>query len=84
MVRQGAVVYLKRELGITQVGWRDQVIVRAPDDEEDKFFSLPDSGRLPVAVIYRTSFAEGLEGKTGAAPFRLTVTVFPQTGTSSS
>jgi GntR family transcriptional regulator len=76
-IKEGAVVYLKNELGITQVGWRDQVIVRAPDGEEAKFFGLPESGRLPVVVIYRIGFADGLEGKKGPAPFRLTVTVFP-------
>lgn len=76
-IEEGAVVYLKKELGITQIGYRDQVMVRAPDDADAKFFGLPDSGRLPVVVIYRTGFAEGLEGKTGPAPFRLTITVFP-------
>ena len=53
------------------------MVVRPPGDDEARFFGLPDSGRLPVVVIYRTGFADGLEGKTGPAPFRLTVTVFP-------
>jgi GntR family transcriptional regulator len=74
-IEEGAVAYLKKELGITQIGYRDQVIVRAPEDDEARFFNLPDSGRVPVVVIYRTGFAKNTDGS--PAPFRLTVTVFP-------
>lgn len=74
-IAEGAVAYLKDKLGIVQVGYRDQMIVRAPEDDEVKFFGLPDSGRVPVVVIYRTGFTKDSNGQ--PVPFRLTETVFP-------
>lgn len=76
-IEDGAVNYIKKELGIVQIGYRDHVVVRAPDDEEARFFKLPDSGLKPVVVIYRTGFVAGQEDREGPTPFRLTVTVFP-------
>ena len=73
-IKEGVITYLHEQLGITQIGIRDQIIVRAPDDDEVRYFSLPDDGRIPVVVIYRSGFMNGEKGPT---PFRLTVTVFP-------
>jgi len=70
-IPEGAVNYLADECGVKQVGYRDSIAVRAPDENEVAFFKLPSDGRVPVFVIFRTGFNE--EGER----FRLMVTVFP-------
>ncbi len=70
-IEQGAVKYLADTLGLRQVGYRDWITVRAPDDNEARFFNLPDDGRVAVFEIFRTAFDQ-----TGT-PMRVTVTVFP-------
>jgi GntR family transcriptional regulator len=70
-IDQGAVRYLAEELGIKQVGYRDNIVVRAPDSTEATFFRLPSDGRVAVVEILRTGFDED------GVPIRLTVTVFP-------
>ena len=70
-IEEGTVEYIKDTLGIKQVGWRDTITVRAPDETEATFFGLPDDGRVPVIETRRTAFAEGGE------PIRLTVSVYP-------
>jgi GntR family transcriptional regulator len=70
-IDQGAVRYLAEELGVKQVGYRDNIVVRAPDSTEATFFRLPSDGRVAVVEILRTGFDED------GAPIRLTVTVFP-------
>jgi GntR family transcriptional regulator len=70
-IDQGTVAYLDDALGIKQVGWRDTITVRAPDEVEATFFRLPDDGRVSVIETRRTAFNE--EGK----PVRLTVSVYP-------
>ncbi len=67
----GTVQYLEETLGIKQVGWRDRIMVRAPDATEASFFQLADDGRTPVFEIRRTAFEES------GTPFRLTVTTYP-------
>jgi GntR family transcriptional regulator len=67
----GAVRYLEEVLGIKQVGWRDKITVRAPDEDETAFFDLPSDGRIAVFEIRRTAYDES--GK----PLRLTVTSYP-------
>jgi GntR family transcriptional regulator len=71
---EGTVKYLKEALGMMQVGYRDRILVRPPDENEVKFFRLPDDGRISVLVLLRTGFAESPDGP---IPFRLTETVFP-------
>lgn len=71
---EGTVRYLGEKLQLKQVGYRDLIAVRAPDENEVKFFRLPDDGRIPVFVILRTGFAQGSKG---LIPFRLTESVFP-------
>ncbi len=73
-IDEGTVKYLGETLQLKQVGYRDLVAVRAPDENEVKFFRLPEDGRVPVVVILRTGFAEGPEG---LIPLRLTESVFP-------
>jgi len=67
----GAVAYLAAECGIKQVGYRDSIAVRVPNEIETTFFKLPPDGRVSVFEIYRVGFTE-----TGKR-FRLTVTVYP-------
>jgi GntR family transcriptional regulator len=70
-ISQGAVAYLRDQLGIQQVGYRDRITVRTPNEPEGRFFRLPDDGRVPVIEISRTAFEQ--TGK----PVRLTVSVYP-------
>lgn len=67
----GAVAYLARNIGIKQVGYRDSIAVRVPNETETTFFKLPADGRVSVFEIYRVGFDEMGER------FRLTVTVYP-------
>jgi GntR family transcriptional regulator len=70
-IKEGTVAYLARTLQIKQAGWRDTIIVRAPDVEETRFFKLPDDGRISVVETRRTAYDDqGL-------PIRLTVSVYP-------
>jgi len=70
-IEEGTVEYLKGTLGLTQVGYRDWITVRAPKNNEVGFFGLPPDGRVPVFEIFRTAFDRN--GK----PMRVTVTIFP-------
>jgi GntR family transcriptional regulator len=70
-IEQGAVEYLRQEIGLKQAGYRDTITVRAPDATEIAFFKLPDDGRVAVFEVRRTAFDD--HGK----PFRLTVSVYP-------
>jgi GntR family transcriptional regulator len=70
-IPEGAVAYLRKEIGLNQVGYRDKVTVRAPDANETVFFKLPDDGRVAVFEVRRTAFDQDGE------PFRLTVSVYP-------
>lgn len=70
-IAQGTVSYLRETLGIDQAGWRDMIVVRAPNQVETTFFKLPDDGRVPVVETRRTTFdSRGM-------PVRLTVSVYP-------
>jgi GntR family transcriptional regulator len=73
-IEDGVIAYLREKLGIKQVGLRDQIVVRPPNDDEAKFFRLPDNGTAPVVVIFRTGYAEAPENP---VPFRVTITVYP-------
>lgn len=70
-IPEGAVAYLATECGIKQIGYRDSIAVRAPDESETTFFKVPADGRVSVFEIFRVGFEE-----TGER-FRLTVTVYP-------
>jgi GntR family transcriptional regulator len=70
-IPQGGVQYLQDELGIKQLGFRDELRVRAPDVNETEFFDLPEDGSVPVFETRRTGFKDDKE------PLRLTVTIFP-------
>jgi GntR family transcriptional regulator len=70
----GSVAYLRDALDIVQVGYRDSVVVRTPDQGESTFFKLPDDGRIPVICLVRTGYQASAEGPT---PFRVMITVLP-------
>jgi GntR family transcriptional regulator len=70
----GAIAYLRETLGLTQVGYRDRIVVRPPDESESRFFDLPDDGRIPVVTIMRTGYRVGDEGP---VPYLVTCTALP-------
>jgi GntR family transcriptional regulator len=70
-IKQGAVEYLRQEIGLKQAGYRDTITVRAPNAAEAAFFKLPEDGRVAVFEVRRTAFDD--HGK----PFRLTVSIYP-------
>jgi len=70
-IEEGTVRYLADTLHIRQGGYRDWLIVRAPDANETDFFRLPPDGRTPIIEISRTAFDGNKE------PMRVTVTVYP-------
>lgn len=70
-IEEGAVAYLAQECDLKQVGYRDTISVRPPDQEEAWFFRLPADGRISVFEIHRVGF-----DKNGDR-MRLTVTVYP-------
>jgi len=65
----GTVRYLADTLGIKQIGYRDWITARGPDDNEQKFFGI--SHDSTVFEIFRTAFDQN------KTPMRVTVTVFP-------
>lgn len=71
IIEPGAVRYLSDVLNVREVGWRDRVIVRPPNDHEATFFRLAADGRVAIIEIRRTAFEES------GAPLRLTVTTCP-------
>jgi GntR family transcriptional regulator len=70
-IPEGTVEYLKERLGIKQVGYRDTITVRTPDNVESAFFKLPEDGRISIIETRRTAFDEQ------GTPIRLTVSVYP-------
>jgi GntR family transcriptional regulator len=73
-IPEGTVKYLEETLHLKQVGYRDLIATRPPDENEIKLFRLPDDGRISVFVLLRTGFAQDTDG---LIPFRLTESVFP-------
>lgn len=70
-IDEGAVAYLARQCDIKQVGYRDTIAVRPPEEGEAWFFKLPADGRISVFEIHRLGFDENGDR------IRLTVTVYP-------
>jgi GntR family transcriptional regulator len=70
-IPEGTVAYLREKLGLSQVGYRDKIRVRAPDANESAFFRLPDDGRIAVFELRRTAFDEKGD------PIRLTISIYP-------
>ncbi len=70
----GVIAYLEETLGLVQAGYRDRILVRAPREEESRFFDLPADGLVSVISLIRTSYQKS---EAGPAPFRVTTTVLP-------
>jgi GntR family transcriptional regulator len=68
-IPEGTVRYLADTLGLRQVGYRDWITARSPDDNEQKIFGI--SHDSTVFEIFRTAFDQNKD------PMRVTVTVFP-------
>lgn len=68
-IPEGAVQHIAKALGLKQVGYRDLISARLPDDSEQSLFKITHNHT--VIEIYRTSFAAD------DTPLRVTVTVFP-------
>jgi GntR family transcriptional regulator len=68
---EGGVVDYLRSLGIDQIGWRDQFLVRPPDTNERTFFNLSDRVQVAMLEVRRTGYDR--DGN----PIRVTVTVYP-------
>ncbi|WP_300611591.1 GntR family transcriptional regulator [Trebonia sp.] len=73
-IEEGTVEYLGKTLGLIQCGYRVRILVRPPNENEARFFGLPDDGRVPVVSLIRTGYEETAEG---VYPFRVTITVLP-------
>jgi GntR family transcriptional regulator len=70
-ISEGTVQYLADTLHLHQVGYRDWITVRAPNNTEVDFFKLPPDGRVPMFEIFRIAFDGNRQ------PMRLTITVYP-------
>jgi GntR family transcriptional regulator len=68
-IREGAVSYLGDIAGLKEVGYRDWITARNPDDAEQVFFGIRHD--TTVFEIFRTGFDQH------GTPMRVTVTVFP-------
>jgi GntR family transcriptional regulator len=68
-ITEGTAKYLEEATGRKQVGYRDWITARTPDENEQKFFGLPHDST--VFEIFRTAFDQS------GVPTRVTVTVFP-------
>jgi GntR family transcriptional regulator len=70
-IEEGAVGYIKKSIGVEQVGWRQRIVVRVPDATEAAFFNVPDDGRIAVIEFITTGYEK--DGR----PIRATVTTYP-------
>ena len=73
-VDEGILVHLEQTLGLTQIGYTDQILIRPPRENEVRFFRGLADGRSPIAVLLRTAFTAGTDRP---EPYRLTETRFP-------
>ena len=70
-VEGGMVNYLRDNLEIIQVGWRDTIIARPPSPSEREFFGLSEKVLVAIFEFRRTSYDRDHK------PIRFTVTVYP-------
>jgi GntR family transcriptional regulator len=68
-IEEGTVKYLAEKLHLEQVGYRDWVTARGPDNNEQAFFGLTHDAA--VFEVFRIGFDQH------QSPMRVTVTVYP-------
>jgi GntR family transcriptional regulator len=68
-ITEGTVKYLAESLQLEQVGYRDWVTARGPDNNEQTFFGLTHDAA--VFEVFRTAFNQH------QTPMRVTVTIYP-------
>jgi GntR family transcriptional regulator len=75
----GTVAYLREKLGLDLCGSRLRILVRAPNENEARFFGLPDDGRISVTSLIRTGYENrpADDPYPGPYPFRVTFTILP-------
>jgi DNA-binding GntR family transcriptional regulator len=61
-ITEGTVRYLAKKLGLVQCGSRLRILVRAPNENEVRFFGLPDDGRISVVSLIRTGYEDRPDG----------------------
>ena len=61
--------YMREAIGLDQVGYRDWITARSPDNNEQEFFRIAHDAT--VFEIFRTGFDQDKK------PMRVTVTVYP-------
>jgi GntR family transcriptional regulator len=65
----GTATYLAEKVGLKQIGYRDWITARSPDNMEQQFFRLPHDA--VVFAVFRTAYDQD------KTPIRVTVTIFP-------
>jgi GntR family transcriptional regulator len=68
-IPEGTVQYMADSLHLEQVGYRDWVTARGPDNNEQEFFGLTHDAA--VFEVFRTAFDQN------QTPMRVTVTIYP-------
>jgi GntR family transcriptional regulator len=68
-IKEGTVEYLAEAIGLRQIGYRDWITARSPDNNEQEFFGV--SHDATVFEVFRTAFDQYKK------PMRVTVTIFP-------
>jgi GntR family transcriptional regulator len=68
-IPESTVTYIEETTGLKQVGYRDWITARNPDENEQTFFGIRHD--TTVFEVFRTAFDQH------GVPMRVTVTVFP-------
>jgi GntR family transcriptional regulator len=74
-IPEGAVKHIGEVLKLKQVGYRDRIAVRRPNDTELRFFGLREDAGISVVILLRTAYA--IDDANEPFPFRFTESVFP-------
>jgi GntR family transcriptional regulator len=74
-ITEGTIKYLRNRLNLLQCGSRLRILVRAPNEDEARFFGMPDDGRISMVSLIRTGYED--KADQGPYPFRVTFTVLP-------
>jgi GntR family transcriptional regulator len=70
-IKEGTRHYLDEAIGVKEIGSRDTMTVRAPNDDEAERFKIPEDGRVVVFEARQTGIDP--QGK----PVRVTISIYP-------